>query len=566
MPIAVNDQGEALFSSDGQTWKPAQIAENDKGERKAFDGDKWVDLAPKKPALGVGEQAARVAGNFGGGFNRSALETVAALPELVSSGMRGVGLPAPERGFYTNKLQSGLDAVIGAPPKPEGGVEKFAHGAGRGVADAMSIAMPAARVAQTAQGPVTRAVAQQLASAPVAQSAYGALGGGVGEATDSPVLGTATALAGPLAAGLARNAMTAGARLNPEQQRLAQVLRAEGIGLTAAQATGSAPLKAIDASFEMLPFTAGRARQGLQDQADQFTSAVLRRSGETATEATPQVVNRARARIGADFDRLVQGRTVTLGKPVTDALDDVATAQDSVRGLLDTSAIDQLVKGARARLAQSNTLPGEAAQTIRSELTKEIKSSTNNRLRDSLRSFRDSIDDSIRDSLPTQADRDAWNTARRQWANLKVAEKAVTGAGEGAALGTVTPNALRGAVTSASPRDYAAGAGELNDLARAGQAFLRPVPDSGTARRTFYQNLLTGGMLSGAGAAGVAAGAPTAGAAALASLLLPKVAQTAIHSQAGTRALSNPNANANTAVLMGKLLAAREKDAALRGR
>lgn len=509
----------------------------------------------------TGESVARVAGNFGGGFNRSALETVAALPELVSGGMRAVGLPAPERGFYTNKLQSGLDAVIGAPPKPEGGVEKFARGAGRGVADAMQIAMPAARVAQTAQGPLTRAVAQQLALAPVAQAAYGAIGGGVGEATDSPAWGVAASLAGPLAAGLARNSVTLGAKLNPEQQRLAEVLRNEKIPLTPAQQTGSKPLTIIDAVSENLPFTAGRAREINQGQRDAFTAAVMRRAGETTTSAAPDVIRSARERLGGEFNRLTSGRNVPLGDPQLNVLANVDAAQAELRGMVNTDRIDKLVNGTLDALAKGS-ISGEAAQRLRSELTKEAKdaaASQNNRLADALRKVRDTIDDAVGATM-TGEDRKAWDTARRQYANLKIAERAMSGAGAEAASGAIPPRALRTAVAGSNRNDYAAGKGDLNELARAGEAFLRPYPTSGTGERLMWQ-----GLLSGAPVASMAAGAEpvSTGAAALASLLLPKIAQTAIHSQAGTRALTNPDANANTARLMGQLLAARGKDSAL---
>jgi hypothetical protein len=125
----------------------------------------------KGPQRSTAEMATRLAGNVGAGFNRSAVETVTALPELVSTGFRKLGIPAPDAGFYTNKLQSGVDAVLGAPPQPETTAEKFAHGAGRGAADAMSIAIPAAATARMASGPVTRGVAQALSAAPVAHAA-----------------------------------------------------------------------------------------------------------------------------------------------------------------------------------------------------------------------------------------------------------------------------------------------------------------------------------------------------------------------------------------------------------
>jgi hypothetical protein len=47
----------------------------------------------------------------------------------------------------------------------------------------------------------------------------------------------------------------------------------------------------------------------------------------------------------------------------------------------------------------------------------------------------------------------------------------------------------------------ALGRGDLNDLVRVGQKFVKPqIPDSGTAQRNLYQSLLTGGGGAGVGA------------------------------------------------------------------
>lgn len=533
-----------------------------------------------KPQRSFGEQAARVAGNFGGGFNRSAVETVGALPEMVNSAVQRMninmadlpgfpGRPPRDRrpvgvepGTYTRAIQNALDSVIGTAPTPENTVERFAHGAGRGAADALAVSSGAAGVANLATGPVTRGVASTMASTPVAQTVYGAAGGGVGEATGSPALGVATSIAGPLAAGLARNAVAPGGiRLNAEQRRLAALLAREGVNLTPAQATGSTPLKIIDAVSENLPLTAGRMRDINQGQREAFTAAAMRAAGENSTSASPDAIQAARQRLGSEFNRLSQGRTVPLGQRVTQALTDIDAAQSELRGVVPTESIDRMVQGATAMVA-NGSIKGETAQRLRSELTKAAKdaaNSQNTRLADALRTFRDAIDDSIRDAL-TPAEAGAWDTARRQYANLKVIERGMSGSGAEAASGTLPPNALRSAVGQANRNNYAAGAGDLNDLARAGQAFLRPVPSSGTAERTAWQSILSGGpaaYLVGAGEPGSAV------AAALATLLGPKLAQTAIHSQAGTRALTSPTANQDTAALIAALLAAKEKQSLL---
>ncbi|MEQ8516032.1 MAG: hypothetical protein RIC38_10545, partial [Chromatocurvus sp.] len=223
----------------------------------------------RQPQRSFGEEALRKAEYAARGFTDSALETVAAVPELVASGMRAVGLPAPNQGFYTDALKGGFryvgEAISGPlnaamPGVMEGDMstaDRFAYGGGRGVADAASITLPATAVARGAKaGSVTQRAAQALSSQPVLQAVAGGTGGAVGEATDSPLLGTAAALAVPvLAAGTRRLASPIRSTLSHEEARHARVAQQNNIPLTAAQRTGSRPLKATEAVFETLPLT-----------------------------------------------------------------------------------------------------------------------------------------------------------------------------------------------------------------------------------------------------------------------------------------------------------------------
>jgi hypothetical protein len=303
-------------------------------------------------------------------------------------------------------------------------------------------------------------------------------------------------------------------------------------------------------------------------QHEQFTRAAMARAGEDTISAAPDVIRNARGRIGGEFQALSRGRTVPLGQTVTDAIDDIERVTGSLKEILPEAKIDTLVKGGRALTntgipGVTAAISGDDAQELRSQLTKAMKGagvSDNPRVLKAVRSFRDAIDNSIRDALnPQEAGR--WDTARRQWANLKVAEAAMKGAGEEAAAGRISPNALAQALKSNIGDDYAAGAGDLNDLARGGQAFMRPIPSSGTAERAMWQGLLTGGPASTMLAYGDPA---AAGMWAATTAALPKAAQMAIHSDLGRRVLMNPNANADSGSLIAALIAAQGKKALTR--
>ena len=86
-------------------------------------------------------------------------------------------------------------------------------------------------------------------------------------------------------------------------------------------------------------------------------------------------------------------------------------------------------------------------------------------------------------------------------------EKAATGAGESAAMGNFSPQALRSAAVTGRRAGYATGSGPFDDLASVGSAVISPLPYSGTAGR-----LTALSLLSGAGGVGgfVAGGLPGA--------------------------------------------------------
>ena len=227
--------------------------------------------APKdETSTGIGG----IAENVAKGFSDKAIGAIGGIPDLVASGMRGVGLPAPAEGYYTDALHSGYNALGRAMDAPISAMigrdqsaaaraptmaEKIAYGFGSGAGDAATFIVPGAALARMAPaGSLAANVGRAAAASPAMQVAGSALGGGVSEATDSNAAGLAAALALPLAAAAGRRIVTpVGRQLAPEEQRLANLAEQNGIRLTAGQATGSVPLRAAESSFTQLPFTAG---------------------------------------------------------------------------------------------------------------------------------------------------------------------------------------------------------------------------------------------------------------------------------------------------------------------
>jgi hypothetical protein len=132
-----------------------------------------------------------------------------------------------------------------------------------------------------------------------------------------------------------------------------------------------------------------------------------------------------------------------------------------------------------------------------------------------------------------------WKETNRQYANLKNISKAVGGTAGDAVEGNLPLGRLAGVLRNQDKDGYARGRGDLNDLARVAQFLSNRIPDSGTAQRQYWQNMLTAGGVGGGGFAAGGGDPGTAAAVAAAGLALPPIVQKLINSPAGSAYLRN---------------------------
>jgi hypothetical protein len=397
-------------------------------------------------------------------------------------------------------------------------------------------------------------------------AAYGALNGfGAGEggldnrleaAGQGAMMGGGLGAAVPLAgATVARVISPVRNRLTPEQQRLAGVAKTEGIPLTAAQATGSRPLNNVESTFGTLPLTAGPQQAVGQAQRVAFNRAALRHIGETGDSLAPDVLLRARQRIGGDFNKLAAQTTVDLDVPFVTKITDVANEYDK---LLEVQKKPIFEKFVREILAVGTDMKGTVYQKLRSDLGRMAKNYRKNdpTLAEALRGLRDALDDAADRSVPPPL-KGEWDKARLEYSNLKTLEKAMSNTTAGAAAGNLQPTQLAQAVSQQYPEGYGLGYGPMNDLSKVGTSFVRDnVPNSGTAERSLMTSLLTGGPVGAGGATAYFAN-PLAGAAiAGTGLALPRVAQALYNSRPGQAYFRNQAAaNAVPKINQGLLAA-----------
>lgn len=348
----------------------------------------------------------------------------------------------------------------------------------------------------------------------------------------------AAAILSPAAASAARRVITP-LPATVERTALANALRGEGVDLTAGQATGNKPLQWAESVLGDIPGSGGTASRMQTAQGEQFTAAALRRAGEDANRATPEVMDQAFNRIGGNFDRLAANNTLHMDNQfVTDLVDSARDYHAMTPPAMRSPIIEDVVRDIGTTQAQNGgRISGEAYQALTSRLERAARGTADPQLREALRGIRGSLDDAMERSIATHnpGDAGAWREARSDYRNLLVLEKAATAAGSNAAEGIISPSSLRNAtINTQGRRNYARGNGDFAELARAGEAIMKPLPNSGTAPRQYMQHLITA---LGSGVGGTIASIPgmVAGAAAPAAIgrvLMNPVVQRYLSNQA----------------------------------
>lgn len=310
------------------------------------------------------------------------------------------------------------------------------------------------------------------------------LGGQLTEGTKAePWARLAGAILAPSAVNTAANIGRRAITPNPtDPARLAFVDKMDdaGVSLTAGQKTGNEGLLYKEAATRV-----GKTLN--EKQAQQFTAAVMKETGSTAKLATPEAMRETSKRLGAEFDALAAKNSITadsgLAVGVTKALDDYKnlTSKGNMAPLLK-NAVSDVIRAFRSGVP----LSGAKYQQLRADLGKAI-SGSDGALRTGAYEMRNALDDALERTLRAAGNTDdlaRYAKVRSQYQNFLAVERAAAGAGEAAQYGVITPARLRSAVAQvAGKRAYTQGAKDIGELARAGVATMKELPQSGTAPR-----------------------------------------------------------------------------------
>jgi hypothetical protein len=281
---------------------------------------------------------------------------------------------------------------------------------------------------------------------------------------------------------------------------LAQQAQKYGIPITLGQLSDNSSVRALDSMSKRVPLS-GSAGQAAAQQAA-FNRAVGGTIGQTADKITPQVMSAAKAQIGAVMNQIENSNPVSLDGPF---LTHVAAIEKNAQASLtdpEFKVVSRQLDNVLSNLQPGDTITGQTYGNLihRGSPLDAALNSRDSNIANYAGQIKGALQDALTRSL-SPADQAAYTQARYQYKNLKTIEDLA----EKSTTGDISPAGLMQAVRSSyGDMAYTGGGGDLGNLARIGQRFLKEPPDSGTAGRLSALEALTragsvaGGVLTGA--------------------------------------------------------------------
>jgi len=472
-------------------------------------GGAMLGAAMGAPFMGVGA----IPGAIAGATAASLAEPISNLGTSIYNYFSGANQPNASQVIEQGLTSMGL-------PQPETATERVVQSASRALTDAATGASAFSRVAEgLPQFSTGQRVAQTLAAEPGAQAASSAIGATVGQGAVEQGMSPALALPLGMLAGTAPYVRPtaivppSGGPMRSEQVRM---LQERNVPLTPAAETGSPFLSTMESVMKFLPTSATRAVSAEDLQQRGFTRAVFKQAGIESDIATPEVLREARQKIGSQYDDL-EAQTQLKGDE--QLFNDLLEIENSyVRGFPDTirpvykARVDEVLK----YVTGEKTGDGGTYKRLQSALSEDASKAERSQdptlsyYGEAMRGLQRALESAMERSAGSPELKDKWRDLNRRYAVFSRIEDAMATAGqEKLGTGFIPPVQLAAAERRRiGPQQYAEGGSDFTELVRAGASVIpNPVPNSGTAQRSFVQNLLTGARSSaGPTAAGGALG------------------------------------------------------------
>ncbi|AHX16143.1 hypothetical protein CH75_04960 [Dyella jiangningensis] len=289
--------------------------------------------------------------------------------------------------------------------------------------------------------------------------------------------------------------------LDAETRALAQKAENLGIKLRAPQITDAPFVRYADSTLRNLPAMGYGETDALLR--GQFNNALAKQMGQDAPKITPQVMQNAKTTLGNKYDELVPQLAVKPDETLLSKLAEIQgtasqTITDQELGLVNKQ-IDNVLNGFK----DGQDMPGEYAHNLikKGSPLDRLMNSTNPNVAHIVGDIRSALNDAMQRSAPDQVAKELAQT-NAQYKAMKTIEPLVAKS----PTGDISPAALMTQVSKNYGGMAYNGGGDMGDLARIGQRFLKEPPQSGTSPRQMIMN-----ALGGIGGIGAVAASPELG-------------------------------------------------------
>lgn len=413
----------------------------------------------------------------------------------MTEALRDMGADTESLAFGGGKMLAEIGGTAGA-----GGVLAKGLSAIPGVASAAPALVNAVR-----SGGMSVGGAKGIPAA-LSRIAGGAVTGGTAAGMVNPEeAGTGALVGGAIPAGAAVAGATGralGRALRPsgEVAQIAQKAQSYGIPVGFGDVADNRMVQATRSILRDAPLTGGMAAGAQDAKQEAFNRAIGQTFGADAPKLTTEVVDQAKQKMGAEFDRIWNNNSLKVTPEFASKLSELKQLSAKLprnEGQSLAAEIDDLATKVIDAADGTQVIPGDVANKFQQYLRRRAEGSAG--LRNELGDMRQAIISAFNQSV-SPVDAAALTLNRTQYKAFKTVEPLLRSAELGVAgrmPGDVPAALLPGAVS----KSYSNTAGvPLADLAQVGSRFLVDrTPQTGGSARAALQNTAIGAALLGGG-------------------------------------------------------------------
>ncbi len=281
--------------------------------------------------------------------------------------------------------------------------------------------------------------------------------------------------------------------MDPAHAALARRMMDLGVNLKGGDLAQSPFAKYLYSNLSKVPFSGAGAAMAYTESS--WNRALTHQLGEDAPRVTPEVLGAAKSRIGAGYDSVTPKLTIAPSDTILSKLADVTHEASSTLPEDQAAPIQKITDQFLSGFKDGQPMDGEAVHNFlkKGAPLSRMENSQDPNVRFYAGQVRSAINDELAAQAPPEA-RAQLQQLNSQYKVLKTLEPLV----KKSPTGDISPASLMTQVAKHYPGMAYGQAGPMADLARGGQAFLKPPPSSGTAERELLFKIMGG--LGGIGA------------------------------------------------------------------